>query len=183
MPSSPRLFRRRTLTATALAGLTATALLTGCSSREVASPDPASATTPAVWTGTDAPAQAGAEHGTSLADETRPDPGKQVFLFYQSAFDRGDLRQAAEDFIDVDLIEHTPGIAGGRDAYVAALEAEMSTPGFRVSIDRMVSGDDMVAVYGTWTVGGVERTQADFYRTENGRIAEHWSVQQPGAQG
>jgi predicted ester cyclase len=97
---------------------------------------------------------------------------------------------AADRFLTADYIEHNtnlpPGLAG-RKQFVASVLAGFSD--YHAEIQEVVAEGDRIVARVQWTgtqdgpFGGRPATgnklrfsTADFFRVENGKIAEHWDV-------
>lgn len=80
-------------------------------------------------------------------------------------------------------IQHNPGVADGRDAFVAALTAATGPGGLRADIKRVVAEGDLVAVHSRWASitdsSAAPLAVFDIFRVENGLIVEHWDAMQP----
>jgi len=97
---------------------------------------------------------------------------------------------AADRFIAEGLIEHNPNIPqglAGRKRFLAALLAGFSD--YHGEIQEILAEGDRIVVRTLWTgtqdgpfLGlppsgrKVRFTTADFFRIENGKLAEHWDV-------
>lgn len=107
-----------------------------------------------------------------------------VTEFYQIAFGEGRVAEAAEKYISAETyIQHNPGVADGRDAFVAALTAATGPGGLRADIKRVVAEGDLVAVHSRWASitdsSAAPLAVFDIFRVENGLIVEHWDAMQP----
>jgi predicted ester cyclase len=97
---------------------------------------------------------------------------------------------AAERCFTVDFIEHNPNLPqglAGRKQFVANLLAGFSD--YHAEIQEMLAEGDRIVVRTLWTgtqdgpflgqpASGrkLRFTTADFFRIENGKLAEHWDV-------
>ena len=89
---------------------------------------------------------------------------------------------AVDGLFDPGYIQHNPGIETGAEALKAMLErAKVKYPHAEHRVKRMMADGDLVMAHvhiifhpGTPGVAAV-----DIFRIENGRIAEHWDVNQP----
>ncbi|TMJ31553.1 MAG: ester cyclase [Alphaproteobacteria bacterium] len=95
---------------------------------------------------------------------------------------------AADRFVADGLIEHNPNIrAAGRKQFLANVLAGFSD--YRGEIQEILAEGDKIVVRTLWTgtqdgpfLGlppsgrKLQFTTADFFRIENGKLAEHWDV-------
>jgi len=104
-----------------------------------------------------------------------------IRAFYEEVFNRHDA-QAAAKYMRADYIQHNPGVGQGRDAFIAAFtEKFKKVPQFHLEIKRIIVQDDMAAVHlrASGLPDGSESVVCDFYRFEDGLLAEHWDVLMP----
>jgi steroid delta-isomerase-like uncharacterized protein len=97
-----------------------------------------------------------------------------------------------EEFVRPDVIDHSlpPGLRGGSEGVRAILGAiEQGFPDHDAQIVHIISEDDLVATYTTFTgthaddFFGMPPTGRratirviDFVRYDDGRVAEHWGI-------
>lgn len=101
--------------------------------------------------------------------------------FYEEFFNKHDTDSAIK-YVREDYIQHNPGVAQGRDALMEAFAAKfVSDPTFHLNIEKIISDDDMVAVYlkNVDPQGNTKCRVVDIYRISDGMLAEHWDVLQP----
>ncbi len=105
---------------------------------------------------------------------------KNAIAYYQMAYD-GQPRQAVEQYVGDEYIQHNPSVANGKDAFIAYFERMTKEyPEKSIEFVRSVAEGDLVALHThqTWP-GGVEYVTMDFFRfDENGKIVEHWDAVQ-----
>lgn len=105
---------------------------------------------------------------------------KLVEECYEQFFVRGSLEGLA-DVIHEDFVQHSPDAPSGRDAYLDHLK-EAAFAGGTSSIKRIVADDDYVVVHHHMTLPGDDGpglAVVDLWRLRDGKIVEHWDVEQP----
>ena len=103
-----------------------------------------------------------------------------VVSFYEQFFNRHDL-SAAERYIGDTYRQHNPGVADGRKAFVDAFKRVFAQiPQRQSRIVRAVAEGDFVVlhVHVTKTPDDRGTSVVDIFRVVDGRIVEHWDVQQ-----
>lgn len=101
--------------------------------------------------------------------------------FYQEFFN-DHVVESAKKYVREDYIQHNPGVEQGRDGLMCAFADKFRTnPDFHLKIEKMISEDDMIAVYikNVDARGNTRCRVVDIYRIQNGMLAEHWDVLQP----
>jgi steroid delta-isomerase-like uncharacterized protein len=119
-----------------------------------------------------------------------PDRNKQLVREYiESAINQRNP-EAADRYVAGDVIEHNPrlpqGLAGKKQ-FIASLLAGFSD--YHGEIEEILGEGDKVVTRTRWsgtqdgpflgrpaTGNKVQFSTADFYRIENGKLAEHWDV-------
>jgi len=105
---------------------------------------------------------------------------KNAIAFYQMAYD-SQPRQAVEQYVGDEYIQHNPLVGNGKEPFIAYFErmaAEYSEKS--IKFVRSIAEGDLVALHThqTWP-GDVEYVTMDFFRfDENGKIVEHWDSMQ-----
>lgn len=103
-----------------------------------------------------------------------------VLRFYEEFFNAHDV-SAALRYVREDYIQHNPGIAQGRKGLMDAFQEKFAAhPEFKLEVQMAIAEGDMVAVYHhSVSAQGVPQTKiVDWYRLEDGKLAEHWDVLQ-----
>jgi predicted SnoaL-like aldol condensation-catalyzing enzyme len=91
---------------------------------------------------------------------------------------------AVDDLFDPGYIQHNPSIATGAESLKAMLDrAKQKYPDAVHIVKRMLADGDLVAahVHIIFEPGTPGVAAVDIFRIEDGRIAEHWDVNQPVA--
>lgn len=104
-----------------------------------------------------------------------------IEAFYREFFN-DHIVEAADRYVREDYIQHNPGVQQGREALKQAFAAKfVSEPTFHLQIAKMISEDDMIAVYlkNVDPQGNTKCRVVDIYRVQDGKLAEHWDVLQP----
>lgn len=93
---------------------------------------------------------------------------------------KGDVRGAFEQYTTETYTQHMDGVSPGREGAIAYLEDEIARGG-TASLSGFVAEGNMVAIHmrQKFTDGSPDREVIEFWRVENGRLAEHWGASQP----
>jgi predicted SnoaL-like aldol condensation-catalyzing enzyme len=113
------------------------------------------------------------------ADENK----KIVLEFEELAFVKKDLDKAVALFTD-SYKQHNPQVPDGKEGFKGGIGWLLNeNPHLKKEVVNVVAGADMVAVHSkAWMNEQDPKTMMsimDFYRLENGKIAEHWDAIQP----
>jgi predicted SnoaL-like aldol condensation-catalyzing enzyme len=101
-----------------------------------------------------------------------------IDLFYRQK----KVRQAFEDWVHPDYIQHKPTLPDGREAAVRFLENLLERFPDRIfTIHRVIASDDLVAVHYHSQASPEDLGFAvvDIFRVEDCKLVEHWDVVQP----
>lgn len=101
--------------------------------------------------------------------------------FYKEFFN-DHIIEAADKYVREDYIQHNPGVDQGRECLKQAFAQKfISEPTFKLNIVKIISEDDMAAVYlkNVDPEGNTKCRVVDIYRIQDGKLAEHWDVLQP----
>jgi predicted SnoaL-like aldol condensation-catalyzing enzyme len=109
------------------------------------------------------------------------DSKRIVAEFGRIAFGEGKPREAADQYLAEDYIQHNPQVPSGREAFVSAIGGLFSQfPDASFDVKRIIAEDDLVVLHSLVKFTPDERGHAvaDIFRVEDGKVAEHWDVLQ-----
>lgn len=87
------------------------------------------------------------------------------------------VRAAFEALVVPDYLQHSAGMAQGREAAILALEPMFARPTFQITPLRTMWDGDLSSVILRVRVGdAVEAIVVDLFRHGSGGIVEHWDV-------
>ena len=104
--------------------------------------------------------------------------------FYNKIFnERADVERTAKRFMKADYIQHNAFVGTGRENFITGIGNLLaSNPDLKFEIKHVVTDGDLVVLFVHVHVpGSGEPGEAimEMLRIEDGKIAEHWDVQQP----
>ena len=105
---------------------------------------------------------------------------KLVKDFYDLAFNQHQSKEAADQFLREDYIQHNPHVASGKQAFIEAFANEKAPDKSRADFVRIIAEGDLVVLHSHKISNSREkdRVGVDIFRIKNGKIAEHWDVNQ-----
>lgn len=111
-------------------------------------------------------------------------PKQVVTEFFELAFVQRKPTEAALKFISADkYIQHNPNGSDGRAAFISGIAAYVERSKFRCEIKRVMAEGDLVMVHNHCKEDPSSKSDlgsavVDIFRVENGKIVEHWDVEQ-----
>ena len=120
----------------------------------------------------------------AYADDTLTARSKALVRdFYTTVLINRDV-DAAPRFLRTDYIQHNPNVPTGLNGFMDAFRARFSQKlpsDYKRELLNVIGENDMVVVYvrQTWTGRDEKHHQAlgfDMFRTQDGKIAEHWDA-------
>jgi predicted SnoaL-like aldol condensation-catalyzing enzyme len=123
---------------------------------------------------------ADAAPGRPSRDETAANRGVMT-RFIDLLYRHKEVAAAYRAFVANDLIEHSPGRAGGRDASIAALTPLFAGESASFDVKHALVDGNLAAVHYHGRLGGPGAGAAvvEIFRLRRGKIVEHWDAYQP----
>lgn len=106
---------------------------------------------------------------------------KIVIDFYEGVFIKHQVKDYADRYIGSQYIQHNPHVPDGKAPFVEYFTGYFKkNPDAKSVIKRAVAEGDLVFLHVHSTQNSQDRGVAvvDIFRVENGKIVEHWDVQQ-----
>jgi predicted SnoaL-like aldol condensation-catalyzing enzyme len=105
-------------------------------------------------------------------------PRQLITEFATLLYERKQVAEAFTRFVSEDYIQHSPSLPDGRDAAVAVLAQKFGDPNLALSVRHLLVDADMGVLLIHGQNGDVRFAVVDVYRVADGRIVEHWDVNQ-----
>ena len=106
---------------------------------------------------------------------------KIVVDFYNGVFTKHQVQAYSDRYIGSQYIQHNPHVPNGKAPFVNYFTQYFKeNPEAKNTIKRAIAEDDLVVLHVHSTENKQDRGTAivDIFRVENGKIVEHWDVQQ-----
>lgn len=128
----------------------------------------------------DAPASQA--HAAAVSTDKAARNKANALAFYELAFNRYQVREAADKYIGSEYLQHNPLVADGKEAFVQALSSYTAKfPRSKGHIKRVIAEGDLVMlhIHRQAEPGTRGRAVVDIFRFDGqGKIVEHWDVAQ-----
>lgn len=102
--------------------------------------------------------------------------------FYEMAFNQHEPTKAAMKYLSEDYIQHNPYVGTGRKAFIEAFADEpKGKKNTSINIfKRLIAEDDLVVmhIHKKKSADDVGVAGVDIFRIKDGKITEHWDVNQ-----
>jgi predicted SnoaL-like aldol condensation-catalyzing enzyme len=91
------------------------------------------------------------------------------------------IREAFEQYVSEDYIQHNPRVGNGRESAIELITELSATPGFSPVLKRIIAEDDLVVthIHIQFDDKSADLAVMDMWRLHDGTIVEHWDVIQP----
>jgi len=106
---------------------------------------------------------------------------KLVMDFYTMAFVDRKVEEAFNKYVGDKYIQHNPNFPDGKEPVIELLGNFLnSNPQMVISIKRVIAEDDLVVIHQHSKMTPEDRGEAiiEIFRVEQGKIVEHWDVNQ-----
>ncbi|QEY23750.1 nuclear transport factor 2 family protein [Neisseria animalis] len=120
-----------------------------------------------------------AETGAAVQSQTERNKAN-VLAFYEMAFNQHKVKEATEQYVGAEYLQHNPDVADGGRAFIDAFAPFLKEhPASHAEIKRVAADGDLVWLHVHSKMDKNDRGEAvvDIFRLdENGKIVEHWDV-------
>lgn len=106
---------------------------------------------------------------------------KIVVDFYNGVFQKHEVKAYSDRYIGNQYIQHNPYVPNGKAPFVNYFTQYFKeNPTAKSTIKRAIADGDLVwlHVHSTQNSNDLGTAVVDIFRVENGKIVEHWDVQQ-----
>ena len=87
-----------------------------------------------------------------------------------------EVRRAFETYAAPGYIQHSPMLADGLPAVIAALEPKFGNPAARFTVKKLIVDGDYAVLMIHAESPGHQGAVVDIYRLSEGKLVEHWDV-------
>jgi len=119
-------------------------------------------------------------HSKSIDMETKSN--KQIVADFYRDIIRDQKLELLDEYVHDNYIQHSPMLKDGKASLLEALNYLKAMPKPAVPgpspIARMIAEDDLVMAHLDISFMGKRRAVVDIFRLKDGKVVEHWDVQQ-----
>ncbi len=123
-----------------------------------------------------------ADPQSTVRVKSQAEQNKNIVVdFYQGVFQKHEVKAYSDRYIGNQYIQHNPHVPDGKTPFVNYFTQYFKeNPDAKSTIKRVVADGDLVwlHVHSTQNSKDLGTAVVDIFRIENGKIVEHWDVQQ-----